>query len=287
VVEALAYYYQAAGFDSSLLEAVNRASVMSAGISSGNIGMNVRNDIQRRKEWEKILTEAENYFSKHLPFEIIYDTALIQGKVDYQQETVNLSTFVSINALKESFKVFDAITKGLEITGKRREWGFGFWPVSSRLFSDQQYSRNTTEFTYAMESIDLEIGLFNDRNSCISRTDIELNGRVHFARGRKMKEESYDYGYIIIDRTTGTRYSVDTTKLEFVPISTIRFSPTSSDGNPVIFLNINANDITDNMKVKIISINGIDAERAMSEGYIRITMGSITPREWIDVFKSF
>jgi hypothetical protein len=45
VVEALSYYYQAAAFDSSLLEAANRAKVMSADISSGRIGENVRNDI--------------------------------------------------------------------------------------------------------------------------------------------------------------------------------------------------------------------------------------------------
>jgi hypothetical protein len=42
--------YQAAAFAPSLLEAAARAGVMSADISRGNIGVNVRNDIQRRKE---------------------------------------------------------------------------------------------------------------------------------------------------------------------------------------------------------------------------------------------
>jgi hypothetical protein len=284
VVEALSYYYQAAAFDPSLLEAANRASVMSADISSGNIGANVRNDIQRRKEWQKILDEAENYFLKHLPFEIVYDPALTQGKVDYQRETINLSTFVSLKALKESFKVFDSITKGLESTGKRREWGFGFWPVSSRLFSDQYYAKETTAFTSARESIDLEIGLFNDRSVCISKADIELWGEVHFARGTKMEGRNYDYGYVI--SVMGDHYSVDTTKLEFVPrIDRYYGYGEIPGGNPVEFRDVNANDITENMKVKIISINSIDAERAVSEAYIRITAGNITPREWADIFK--
>jgi len=62
-VAALSYYFQAAALDPSLLEAVNRSSVMSASISSGNIGADVRNDIQWRREWISRLTETEKYFA--------------------------------------------------------------------------------------------------------------------------------------------------------------------------------------------------------------------------------
>jgi TolB-like protein len=272
IVEALSYYYEAASFDSSLLEAANRASVTSAAISSGNIGENVRNDIQRRKEWQKILAEAEDYFSKHPPFEIIYDATLTQGRVDYQRETVNLSTSVSLDASKDGFKIFETILKGLESTGQRREWGFGFWPLSSKVFSDVVYSENRSEFTRAVWSVDIGIGLFNDRGDCVSKGDIKLTEMVHFAQGKKLKSDSFDYGYIIWSRVDGDIYLVDTTKLVTNGILA---------GGPV-FLNVNANDITDAMTVKVISVNGIDAERAVRDGYIRITTGAIAPGSWAD-----
>ena len=75
-VVALTYYYNAVSFDTSLQEANNRLSGLSSSVSSGNIGENVRNDIQRRNEWRKLLDEAENYFKAHPPFEIIYNPSL-------------------------------------------------------------------------------------------------------------------------------------------------------------------------------------------------------------------
>ncbi|MDR1178943.1 MAG: CsgG/HfaB family protein, partial [Spirochaetales bacterium] len=75
VVEALSYYYSAASFDPSLAEATGRLNVLSAGISGGSIGQNVRSDIERRKEWLKVLNECAAFFKTHLPWEIEYDPA--------------------------------------------------------------------------------------------------------------------------------------------------------------------------------------------------------------------
>ena len=76
-VAALSYYFQAAAFDPSLMEATNRASVMSANISSGNIGDDVRNDIQWRRDWVARLTETEQYFdninrTESMPYTLFY-----------------------------------------------------------------------------------------------------------------------------------------------------------------------------------------------------------------------
>ena len=68
VVEALSYYYEAAKFDPSLAEAASRSSVLSADITSGNIGQNVRNDIQARAAWVKTLEEAAAFFKTHPPY---------------------------------------------------------------------------------------------------------------------------------------------------------------------------------------------------------------------------
>jgi hypothetical protein len=93
-------------------------------------------------------------------------------------------------------------------------------------------------------------------------------------------------------RINGTDYAIDTTKLIFVAQPDSFFSSLLEgtrkrhSAEPVVFGNINANDITDAMTVKIISVDGIDAERAVRDGYIRITTGAITPSEWEKVFKS-
>jgi hypothetical protein len=76
VVEALSYYYEAAKFDPDLAEAAIRSSVLSADIQGGNIGQNVRNDIQRRATWVKVFDEAAVFFKQHLPLEIIYDPGI-------------------------------------------------------------------------------------------------------------------------------------------------------------------------------------------------------------------
>ena len=91
VVEALSYYYEAAKFDPGLAEAASRGSVLSADITGGNIGQNVRNDIQRRAAWNKTLQEAAAFFKQHPPFEISYDPALTMGKIDYEKETAEMS----------------------------------------------------------------------------------------------------------------------------------------------------------------------------------------------------
>ena len=74
-VAALSYYFQAASLDSSLTEASKRSSAMSASITSGNIGADIRNDIVWRRDWVARLTETEN-FIKNLPppYTLFYST---------------------------------------------------------------------------------------------------------------------------------------------------------------------------------------------------------------------
>jgi hypothetical protein len=43
----------------------------------------------------------------------------------------------------------------------------------------------------------------------------------------------------------------------------------------ILFPNVNANDITDRMTVKIAGVNGVDAETIAKTGYIRISTGEV------------
>jgi hypothetical protein len=128
VVEALSYYYQAKEFDPSLLEAANRASALSAAITSGNIGENVRNDIQWRNEWIRILQEAEDFYKQNPPYQIVYDPTVTQGRVNYNNSTVELSIILALVPVSIDFDILLDLDRGLERTGKRREWGLYTWP---------------------------------------------------------------------------------------------------------------------------------------------------------------
>jgi hypothetical protein len=102
-VAALSYYYQAANFNPSLKEAVKRSNVVAANITSGNIGADVRNDIAWRKSWMALLKETEEVFYEAInaadpPYTLTYYTDIRTGNVNYQNETADLSTAMSLNA---------------------------------------------------------------------------------------------------------------------------------------------------------------------------------------------
>jgi len=130
VVEALTYYYEAATFDSGLAEVTSRSSILSAYIQSGNLGENVRNDIQQRNAWLKVLQEADKFYKAHPPYEILYNPALTQGKIDYSKETVDISFEVGLFSTEAGFRVLTDLKQGLEKTGRSKDWGFDNWPDS-------------------------------------------------------------------------------------------------------------------------------------------------------------
>jgi hypothetical protein len=122
IVEALSYYYEAAKFDPSLAEAASRSSVLSANITGGNIGANVRNDIQARAAWNKTFQEAAAFFKEHPPYELIYDTALTTGKIDYNRETAEISFKTKLIATT-GFRIIYDLYEGLAKNGRWRDWG--------------------------------------------------------------------------------------------------------------------------------------------------------------------
>jgi TolB-like protein len=275
VVEALSYYYDAVSFDPDLAEASGRLSILSSDISSGgNIGENVRNDIQRRNEWLKILKEAETYFKNHPPFEIVYDPTLTQGQVNYERETVDMSFSLQIKPTT-GFNVLENIRKGLVETGKMKEWGFSLWPLhKSDMFTP--YSGNYWNYPdYVIAHLEMEIiaGLFNEQNKQLSMERIRINNAIGFYLFGSEFRRPLPRGYL------GATYS-DTH--DYRVVDTTRFSVNDrnaraiNDRNETVnFRTVNANDITDNLTVKIISVNGIDAETAGKTGYIKISTGEV------------
>ena len=73
-IEALSYYFQAAKFDPAMPEAANRSSILAANISSGNIGDDLRNDVQWRRGWVARLEETEKYVKNYNDYYTRYYT---------------------------------------------------------------------------------------------------------------------------------------------------------------------------------------------------------------------
>ncbi|MDR1286129.1 MAG: hypothetical protein LBK08_00830 [Treponema sp.] len=266
VVEALSCYYQAASFDSSLLEAANRASVTSAAISSGNIGADVRNDIQRRREWQKLLTEAEDYFSKHIPWEIVYYPTLTQGRVDYSRETVDMSFIIEVRPT-DGWKIVQNLIDGLDATGKRDEWGLTGWPLTSRVFADYpSASSQLYRSDRSAKQTSITCDLLNEKGKLLASETIICISKARFDNSsffntawKDLPQKGYrEYSSSDVFRLIRNDHIL--TDIERVKVT---------------FKNVNANDITDNMTVKIVSVNDIDAETIGKTGYIRISAGGM------------
>jgi len=246
VVEALTYYYQATAFDTSLLEAASRASAISTTITSGNIGENVRNDIQRRNEWKKILDEADAFFQKHWPFEILYDPTLTQGSVDYNKGTVDLSFKLLLIPNDTAFKVLTNIREGLISTGKKNEWGFGSWPLSSNPSLFSPYVR------FLITAV-----LINSEGKQIAF---------------EQKERRIGVGVSDVLPNRGGRQTVYVVE------------DSSRNPQPFMFNSVKANDITDTLTIQITRVSLITHEEGNSvidpakQGDITIRTGSLPQR---------
>jgi hypothetical protein len=259
VVEALSYYYEAAKFDPDLAEAASRSSALSADITGGNIGQNVRNDIERRKAWLKIIEEANSYFADHPPFEIVYHPVLTQGKIDYSKETVDMSFWAELRPA-DGFRIAQNILDGLKNTEKIEEWGFEGWPVNTEAFNSTPASGNPGHYYnrsngysgnggWGVKRIIVVFALINEQGGEVAAVEIPLGIEVGF--------------YSPPGRATFQHYGG---KRDYT-----RVYASSPGRQNIVFSGVNANDITGNLTIRVDSVDGRDAVSAGIDAYIRIS----------------
>jgi hypothetical protein len=235
-IAALSYYFQAATYDPSLMEAANRSSILNANISSGNIGSDVRNDIQWRRDWVARLTETEQYFdsfnrTESMPYTLFYTTEIKQGAVNYQNETVALSIETHLHGSDiwtvSIERALQAVYDGLDATKRKDTWGLASWPRQG-VTSQNAFARRSGNFSVVFE-------LLNDQNKVIGRQTLQTSGSWELNwSGRPVVNVNAD------DRKT------------------------------LNFQNVNANDISDRMSIRVATINGADAETAARNGVLQI-----------------
>jgi uncharacterized protein (TIGR02145 family) len=245
-VAALSYFYQAAAFDSTLVEAVKRSSVMSANISGINLGENIRNDIVWRKKWVEQLKETEETFYRIIntappPYTLYYSTAIATENINYQKETADLSISLNLlanaewfSALQRSLKAAQAVKDGLNATNRKNDWGLDEWPEkgvsSTNPFATEREwngSYYTGSYTYISKKYDtsIEFELVNQQGKIIGKNTAKLN----------------------------PSFSI---KKDFF----IEFTPNSP--SILTFKEVKANDISDDLVIRLASMNGASPKTA-------------------------
>jgi len=236
-VAALSFYFEAAAYDPSLLEAVSRSSVLNANITSGNIGDNIRNDIQWRRDWVARLTETEQFLdsfnkTESMPYTLYYTNDIKQvGQTDYKNETVTMGGIEThlhgsgIWTLSIE-RALQAVYDGLDATGRRSTWQLANWPQQG--VTNLNFTGRSQNFTVVFE-------LLNNQNKVIGRQTLQTGGSWGLSRsGRPAVNVNAD------DRKT------------------------------LNFQNVNANDITDSMTIRAVTVNGTDAGTAARNRVLQI-----------------
>jgi hypothetical protein len=221
-IEMLSHLYSAVSYDASLSEAVNRLESFNSTFEGG-LGDLIQNDYDARNFWAKMIVDFEEFYSKHPPFELLFTSRPEQkGNTNYKTAEVNLGFEVSFRESPEldgMRQVLNIITSGLARTGRQRDWDFGDWPYSARLFDGFR------KFVFRAE-------LVNDNGNSLQTVTFNMSGRL------------------------------------FVTRSSIL--PDTAQKKELVFHRLQLNSLTSNPRVRIISVDGIDAEQSGQDGYVNI-----------------
>jgi uncharacterized protein (TIGR02145 family) len=243
-VTALSYYYQAANFNPALKEAVKRSTVVAANITSGNIGADVRNDIAWRKNWVAKLQETEEILYEMInaadpPYTLTYFTDIRTKNVDYKKETAALSIAMTMIADKAWFAAAEpqlvaagqaamSVLDGLDATKRKKEWGLSGWPKAG--VSKTNPFASAASVSRIQYDISAAFELVNQQGRVIGSEKVKLNPAFNINRDGKGRFSVWIAGEDIIR-------SID-------------------------FKNVKADDISDNLTVRVASVNGAPPQKA-------------------------
>jgi hypothetical protein len=234
-LEALSYFIQATGHNPELAEAASRLNTLTTSIASGNIGVNVRSDIQLRNIWIERLEEAEAFYANSLrerPYFLVYSTNI--SPIEYSGRNVILSLesialYPDLSWACAADQVVQTVRRGLQATGRATAWGLANWPVQS-ITSPSPFATNFPGFW-------IEVEVLNSRGE-----------------GIEAKESVWmPAGWEVTVQQNGTTTAI--------PTGGIR---------EIVFPAVDSNAVTDHLGIRITSIDGVPADRVVSQRRIRI-----------------
>jgi len=208
------------------------AQKVSANISGINLGDNIRNDIEWRKKWVAQLKETEETFSKIInsaapPYTLYYSTAIETKNINYQNETADLVIPIYLFANLEWFNKMQQSLKVAQavmdgLNATNRKNDWGLGGWPLKGVS------NATPFGFVKQfNIPVVFELVNQKGKVIGKQTVKL------------------YSSFYIDGTS---------------IFTVEFTPRTSF--ILTFNAVNANDISDNLTIRLASVNGASPKNA-------------------------
>jgi hypothetical protein len=251
VVEALSYFIQSSNADPQLAEAANRLNVLTVNINSGNIGADVRNDIEWREEWITQLKNCEeyyrNYMTEYLPYYLVYSTKLNHlDEIDYVKKTypltLKMGTYPVVTWFSTVNQVVQTIKRGLDATGRATAWGLNLWP-SKALTSPSPFESFISAYAVQVEII-------NSDGTRIAGGPVSLL-----------------YGWEV---------RVDNTNNETKIVNVAR--PVGGSCN-VVFFGVDPYKTTDSLSIRIVTVDGIPAENVPEQKRLNI----ITENEYVRI----
>jgi hypothetical protein len=235
-VAALSYYLQAAEFDPALQEAESRLKILTASITSGNMGAGVQNDMQWRNQWMARLRETEEFLPQYLKtspaFYLVYQSSSDQWEIAYDKNTITLT--LELNCLPEPtwFEAINRLTRtvrnGLLATGRAEAWRLN-WPA--------QPMKTPSVFADASNTYPVVVEILNARGASIGKQTVNIRFGWFVHNGQEMS------GTIV---------------------------PYLQPGAKVAFPGIDANAVNGNLSIRITSINGKPAESSASQMGTRV-----------------
>jgi len=234
-LEALSYFIQATGHNPNLAEAASRLNTLTTSIASGNIGVNVRSDIQLRNLWIERLEETETFYANSLrerPYFLVYSTNITP--LEYSGKNVSLSlesiaVYPDLSWASSADQVVQTVRRGLQATGRATAWGLANWPVQS--------VTSPSPFATSFPGFWIEVEVLNSKGGSIEAKEL-----VWLPAGVEVTLQQ--------NGTTTAK-----------PIGGIR---------GVVFPTVDSNAVTDHLGIRINSIDGVPADRVMGQGRIRI-----------------
>jgi tetratricopeptide (TPR) repeat protein len=224
--------------------ALREASVLAAQVTGG-LGVTVQNDIQARRTWLNLLKDCAAFMKDHPPFELVYDPKIEQdGPIDYVKETASFAMHIALSPSVSGFKVINDLLTGLDKTGRRSVWGFEGWPFLplNPAVPEALIWDGKRSFTVSGEA-------------ALVNADGKILGKAQFSL------TSGEAGYGSGERAVTA------------PVAAAQI---------LRFANVNANDLSDPLAVRILNVNGKSAEAAGEAGYLRIAADTagLARREW-------
>jgi hypothetical protein len=242
-IAALSYYIQASVLDGDLAEAASRLNIVTASITSGDMGADIRNDLQWRDQWVARLAECEMFFAKNVygpyPYYLVYSTNIIEGATDYEKRTVALGvtigSYPNMPRYRSIAQAVDTVRKGLLATGRAKLWKLDNWPLQSVAIPG--LFRNT----------------WNDNG--------QKNAATLYCSGYTAIVEIVNSdGKTIASSTVGFPLGFYSFHEALGRPGEFYFLVTMISAADIVFPSVDPNDITPTMAIRIAGINGQSAE---------------------------